>query len=78
MGFYYLGPLDGHSLPDLIRALKAARSIDRPVLLHVETVKGKGYGYAELSPDTYHGVSGFNPLTGKTPPSGPNFSRCIR
>ena len=43
-------------------------------ILHVETVKGKGYGYAEQSPDTYHGVSGFDPLTGKTPPSGPSFS----
>lgn len=74
MGFYYLGPVDGHNLSDLIRALKAARNIDRPVLLHVETVKGKGYGYAEQSPDTYHGVSGFDPLTGKTPPSGPSFS----
>ena len=52
MGFYYLGPVDGHNLSDLIRALKAARNIDRPVLLHVETVKGKGYGYAEQSPDT--------------------------
>lgn len=74
MGFYYLGPVNGHNLTDLTRALKAAKNIERPVLLHVETVKGKGYGFAEQNPDTYHGVSGFDKLTGKTPASGKSFS----
>ncbi|MCI8554456.1 MAG: 1-deoxy-D-xylulose-5-phosphate synthase [Clostridiales bacterium] len=74
MGFYYLGPVNGHSLSDLTRALRAAKNIERPVLLHVETVKGKGYGFAEQSPDTYHGVSGFDRETGETPSGGDSFS----
>lgn len=74
MGFYYLGPVNGHNLNDLCRALQTARKIDRPVLLHVETVKGKGYPFAVQSPDTYHGVSGFHVLTGQTPPASRSFS----
>ena len=74
MGFYYLGPINGHNLSDLTRALQAAKNITRPVLLHVETVKGKGYEYAMKSPDVYHGVTAFDVETGKTPPSGPSFS----
>ena len=74
MGFYYLGPINGHDLHDLTRALQAAKNISRPVLLHVETVKGKGCNYAMQNPDTYHGVSGFDVETGKTPPSGKSFS----
>ena len=43
MGFHYLGPIDGHDLKDLTRAMETAKKINRPVLLHVETIKGKGY-----------------------------------
>ena len=74
MGFYYLGPVDGHNLDDLIRALKTARSIGKPVVLHTVTIKGQGYSYAMNSPDRFHGVSGFDVVTGKTPASAPSFS----
>ena len=74
MGFYYLGPVDGHNLHDLTASLQTAKNLSRPVLLHVETVKGKGYGFAAQKPDTYHGVSGFDIETGKTPPSSKSFS----
>lgn len=74
MGFYYLGPIDGHDLNDLIKAMETAKDIHRPVLLHVETVKGRGYSYAMKSPDLYHGVTGFDVETGKTIAGGPCFS----
>jgi 1-deoxy-D-xylulose-5-phosphate synthase len=57
LGFDYLGPVDGHDLPELVSALTSARSMERPVLLHVVTKKGKGYGPAEEQPEVYHGVS---------------------
>lgn len=75
MGFYYMGPVDGHNLNDLNEALLAAKSIRRPVLLHVETIKGKGYPYAEISPDTFHGVSRFDAATGQVVAGGDNFSK---
>ncbi len=74
MGFYYMGPVDGHDLDDLHQALLAAKTVQRPVLLHVETVKGKGIAFAEKSPDTYHGISGFDPVTGQPKSGGENFS----
>ena len=74
MGFYYMGPVDGHDLEDLTQAMTAAKSIDRPVLLHVATVKGKGYLFAEKTPDVYHGVGGFDPKTGAAAPGKPHFS----
>ena len=74
MGFYYLGPVDGHNLHDLTAALQTAKNLSRPVLLHVETIKGKGYSFAMQNPDTYHGVSGFDIETGKTPASSKSFS----
>ncbi|MDD2418310.1 MAG: 1-deoxy-D-xylulose-5-phosphate synthase [Oscillospiraceae bacterium] len=74
MGFNYIGPLNGHDLKDLIRGFQAARRLDRPVLLHVATVKGKGYQYAEKDPDVYHGISGFDTKTGLALPSSCCFS----
>ena len=74
MGFHYLGPIDGHDLKDLTRALETAKKINRPVLLHVETIKGKGYAFAAESPDKYHGVGKFDVETGQTPESSPTFS----
>lgn len=74
MGFNYIGPLDGHDLADLIKGFQAAKRLDRPVLMHVATVKGKGYSYAEKNPDIYHGVSGFDIKTGQTAPGSPSFS----
>ena len=75
MGFRYLGPVDGHNLPFLTRLLRYAREIDEPVLLHVKTVKGKGFLPAEENPDAFHGVAPFDPLTGKLKREpGENFS----
>ncbi len=74
MGFHYMGPVDGHNLGDLTQALMAAKSVDRPVVLHVATVKGKGYAYAEKNPDTYHGISHFDSREGAVKASSPTFS----
>lgn len=59
MGFTYLGPIDGHDTDTLIRMLEQAKKVNRPVLLHVLTTKGKGYKFAETSPAVYHGVNTF-------------------
>ena len=66
LGFYYIGPLDGHNLDHLIPVLENVRDAsDRgPVLIHVVTQKGKGYGPAEVASDKYHGVSRFDVITG--------------
>jgi len=75
MGFTYLGPVDGHDLSKLQHFLTFAKELNEPVLLHVKTVKGKGYTPAEQTPDAFHGVGPFDPETG-TPKKqgGKNFS----
>ncbi|MEY8403251.1 1-deoxy-D-xylulose-5-phosphate synthase [Oscillospiraceae bacterium 44-34] len=65
MGFRYLGPVDGHNLPFLTKILRYAKDMDEPVLLHVKTVKGKGFLPAEENPDAFHGIAPFDPITGK-------------
>ncbi|MBO5892219.1 MAG: 1-deoxy-D-xylulose-5-phosphate synthase [Oscillospiraceae bacterium] len=65
MGLTYLGPVDGHDVEGLIRLLNAAREMNRPVLLHVITQKGKGFLPAEERPDKYHGVGKFDPNSGQ-------------
>ncbi|MEM8855762.1 MAG: 1-deoxy-D-xylulose-5-phosphate synthase [Pseudomonadota bacterium] len=66
LGFYYVGPIDGHNLDHLIPVLRNVREADnKPVLVHVVTQKGKGYSPAESSADKYHGVSKFDVVTGK-------------
>ena len=65
LGFYYVGPIDGHDLDVLIPVLENVKRMERPVLLHVVTQKGKGYAPAENSADKYHGVSKFNVVTGE-------------
>ena len=75
MGFTYIGPVDGHQVGELTRLLRWAKSLEGPVLLHVRTVKGKGWAHAEETPDAYHGVSPFDLATGKPlKASGQNFS----
>lgn len=64
MGFTYLGPVDGHNVEQLCTTLAWAREMDCPVLLHVRTVKGKGYTPAETQPERSHGVSPFDPKVG--------------
>ena len=66
MGFEYIGPVDGHNMPELIRLLKAARDMQKPVLVHVITHKGHGYKPAEDHPSKFHGIGKFNPVNGKT------------
>ncbi len=67
LGFYYIGPIDGHDLNSLIPILKNARDTKHqgPILIHIKTRKGKGYSFAEEAKDHYHGVSKFNVKTGK-------------
>jgi len=66
LGFYYVGPIDGHNLDHLIPVLENVRDTrNGPILIHVVTKKGKGYAPAEASADKYHGVSKFNVLTGE-------------
>ncbi|MCL2579466.1 MAG: 1-deoxy-D-xylulose-5-phosphate synthase [Oscillospiraceae bacterium] len=75
LGYHYMGPVDGHDLTALQEALARAKSLNRPVLLHVETIKGKGYGFAESNPGAYHGVSSFDPKTGgDARPASDSFS----
>ncbi len=64
MGFQYLGPVDGHDVSNLTYLLSEAKQMDRPVLLHVITKKGRGYAPAETTPEAYHGVGRFDPETG--------------
>ncbi len=64
-GFRYIGPIDGHNLPDLISHLSLAKDTDIPVLLQVVTTKGKGYEFAEEDATTFHGVTPFDVSTGK-------------
>lgn len=75
MGFAYYGPYDGHDVEQLITILQSAKEINRPVLLHVITAKGKGYTFAEKNPDAFHGVSCFDIKTGESQASGENFSK---
>ncbi len=67
LGFYYVGPIDGHDLSTLIPILKNARDSNHegPIMIHIKTQKGKGYSYAEKAKDHYHGVSKFNVDTGE-------------
>jgi len=67
LGFYYVGPVDGHNLEHLLPVLKNARDsgLDKPILVHAVTKKGKGYPPAEASDDKYHGVVKFDVITGK-------------
>ncbi len=67
LGFNYLGPIDGHDLPTLIRTIRTARDVKGPNLLHIITSKGKGYSHAEQDPVKYHAVGPFDPDKGVTP-----------
>ena len=79
LGFTYMGPVDGHNLEDLITTFKAAHKHEGPVLVHVATVKGKGYAIAEQDKVGYHAQSPFNLATGKAIPSSkpkpPGYSK---
>ena len=75
LGFYYVGPIDGHDLNVLLPILKNAKEskYEGPIMIHVKTQKGKGYSYAEKATDHYHGVSKFNVTTGEQEKSTTNL-----
>ncbi|AAN29379.1 1-deoxy-D-xylulose-5-phosphate synthase [Brucella suis 63/252] len=79
LGFYYVGPIDGHNLDHLLPVLKNVRDTQKgPVLIHVVTQKGKGYAPAEAAADKYHGVNKFDVITGKQakPPANvPSYTK---
>ena len=80
LGFYYVGPIDGHNMDHLLPVLRNVREAEEsgPILLHVITKKGHGYGPAENSADKYHAVSKFSVVTGeqvKAPPGPPQYTR---
>ena len=70
MGFTYLGPIDGHDIPQMISLLREAKALERPVVVHVITQKGKGYSPSERNPEKFHGVAPFSPETGAVASSG--------
>ena len=74
LGFYYIGPVDGHDEKALETTLRWAKDLHRPVVVHVVTVKGKGYAPAEADPQTYHGVNPFDRKTGVTTVPANDFS----
>ncbi|MBV8663983.1 MAG: 1-deoxy-D-xylulose-5-phosphate synthase, partial [Hyphomicrobiales bacterium] len=79
LGFFYVGPIDGHNLDHLLPILKNVRDMpDGPVLIHVVTKKGKGYAPAEAADDKYHGVTAFDVITGaqaKPKSNAPSYTR---
>ncbi len=74
LGFYYMGPVDGHDLSKLNDVLEISKEMNKPVLVHIKTVKGKGYTPAEVNSGDFHGVSGFDIATGQIKSSVRNFS----
>lgn len=65
MGFIYLGPADGHNIKEICKLLKIAKELSKPTFIHLTTIKGKGYKYAEESPEVFHGISCFNVTNGE-------------
>ncbi len=64
IGLKYLGPVNGHSIPELVNLIQEAKHFNQPVILHVRTIKGKGYGPAMKNPEVFHGVGPFDIRTG--------------
>lgn len=77
MGYNYFGPVDGHSIKDLVRVLENAKKSHSPVLIQVETKKGKGYSFAEVNPGAYHATSGFDILNGGDTVVGNSYSTAV-
>ena len=77
-GFNYMGPVDGHDIQSLCEVLERAKNVDGPVIINVNTVKGKGYSFAEENPGAYHGISRFDTKTGNPDLlSGSSFSKAF-
>ncbi len=78
MGLTYLGPVDGHDLPELIALLRVAKELKYPVVIHVHTKKGYGYEPAERDPSKFHGIGKFDPVSGDTAgKKAATFSDCF-
>jgi len=74
LGFQYMGPIDGHNIEQITNALEGAKLVNKPVLLHINTIKGKGYDFAEKDPSQFHGISKFNIFSGEPIFSTDSFS----
>ena len=65
IGIKYFGPVDGHNIDDMVKLINEAKNIDQAVMIHVKTIKGKGYGPAMRNPELFHGIGSFNMRTGE-------------
>lgn len=74
MGFIYMGPVDGHDIEAVMQCLEYAKEENRPVFVHIQTKKGKGYTPAESNPQKFHGISPFDKATGQTKSGGETYS----
>lgn len=74
LGFKYIGPIDGHNIGSLCEAMDSAKMVAVPVIIHINTLKGRGYDYAETAPEKFHGISKFDVVTGEPLSSGDSFS----
>ncbi len=74
LGFKYIGPIDGHNIARLCEAMDSAKMVSVPVVIHINTLKGRGYDFAENSPEKFHGISKFDINTGEPLSSGDNYS----
>ncbi len=74
LGFKYIGPIDGHNISKLCEAMDSAKMVERPVVIHINTLKGRGYDYAENAPEKFHGISKFDINTGESLSGGDSYS----
>lgn len=74
LGFKYIGPIDGHNIGGLCEAMNSAKLVSAPVLIHINTLKGRGYDFAETAPEKFHGISKFDVVTGEPFSSGESYS----
>ena len=74
LGFRYIGPIDGHNISKLCEAMNSAKMIERPVVIHINTLKGRGYDFAENAPEKFHGISRFDINTGEPLGGGDCYS----
>ncbi|MBE6820212.1 MAG: 1-deoxy-D-xylulose-5-phosphate synthase [Ruminococcaceae bacterium] len=74
LGFKYIGPIDGHNIGKLCEAMDSAKMVAAPVVIHINTLKGRGYDFAETSPEKFHGISKFDVNTGEPLSSGGSYS----
>ena len=74
LGFKYIGPIDGHNISKLCEAMNSAKMVERPVVIHINTLKGRGYDFAENAPEKFHGISKFDINTGEPVGGGDCYS----